>query len=425
MAELTIDSIAAGGDGVGRIDGDAGSIVTFVPRSAPGDRVRARVEVRRRFARGIIEEILMPSDQRVDAICYHYRVDRCGGCQLQHMSYDAQLAAKRAIIHDAIARIGKRTLSELPPIDASDKQWRYRRKLTLALRARRTDRETTWIIGLRAYDDPNDVFQLNDCPITDERVLRVWREVMDASRDFPPADELRASVRLLDASPSDGERREPGASIVMEGGNAWPARRAFFAAVPSADALWWKPAHRPASLVAERGTHRASASFGQVNEGVGRQLHDYVVGRARSHEPKTVVDAYAGTGATAIPLAAGGTRVLAIESDRAAADQCGARLPSGSRAIVARVEDAIADALPADVVLLNPPRVGLHERVCRVLETVSVPPRGLVYVSCDPATLARDLARLGRYRIASLRAFDMFPQTAHVETVCELVPGAA
>jgi 23S rRNA (uracil1939-C5)-methyltransferase len=80
--------------------------------------------------------------------------------------------------------------------------------------------------------------------------------------------------------------------------------------------------------------------------------------------------------------------------------------------------------MPADVVLINPPRTGIHENVASTLQHADVPPRGLIYVSCDPATLARDLTRMPRYRIVSLRAFDMFPQTAHVETVCELAPEA-
>jgi 23S rRNA (uracil1939-C5)-methyltransferase len=89
------------------------------------------------------------------------------------------------------------------------------------------------------------------------------------------------------------------------------------------------------------------------------------------------------------------------------------------------VEDVLAGALPADVVLLNPPRTGVHEQVSVALQSAESPPRALIYVSCDPATLARDLSRMPRYRVVGLEAFDMFPQTAHVETVCELVPEAA
>jgi 23S rRNA (uracil1939-C5)-methyltransferase len=407
-AELTIDSISAGGDGIGRANG----VVVFVPRTAPGDTVRVQLETRKRFAKGRIESILAESPDRVQPLCYHYRMDRCGGCQLQHMSYAAQLQAKRAIIRDALTRIGKRA-TELPDIEASDEQWRYRRKLTLAMRRGAGGR---WTIGLHPHDDPAGVFQLSDCPITHEHVMNVWREVMEARAYFPPATELRASVRLLDGG---------GASIVMEGGDSWPGQTAFFDAVPSATTLWWKPSHRARSLVADRGGSLASSSFAQVNVGVGRALHEYVLQRARSHRPAVVIDAYSGTGSTAIPLARDGVRVIAIEADRDAAKACGALLPPESRSIAARVEDAIARALPADVVLINPPRTGIHEHVAAALETVSSPPRAVIYVSCDPATLARDLSRMPRYRIASIRAFDMFPQTAHVETVCELVPEAA
>lgn len=407
VAEVTIESIAAGGDGIARTEG----IVVFVPRTAPGDRARVRLDTRKRFARGAVEELLSPSSERVNPLCYHYRMDKCGGCQLQHMRYDAQINAKRGIIRDTLTRIGKRAV-DLPEVEPSRKEWRYRRKLTLAMRR---GRDGDWVIGLHPYDDPVGVFQLADCPITDERVMEIWRQVMEARTHFPPADELRASVQLVD----------DGASVVMEGGNDWPARSQFFETVSSATSLWWRPTNRPRTLVAERGAHAAAASFAQVNTDVGAALHAYVLDRARSHRPATVIDAYAGSGATAIPLARGGARVVAIESDRDAVAACASQLPEGSRAVAGRVEDRLASALPADVVLINPPRTGLHEQVAVTLEGATPPPRAVIYVSCDPATLARDLSRMPRYRIASIRAFDMFPQTAHVETVCELIPGDA
>ena len=406
-AEIVIDSIAAGGDGVGRTNG----VVVFVPRSARGDRVRVDLDSRKRFARGSIREIIEPSPDRVDPLCYHYRVDRCGGCQLQHLSYDAQLDAKRLIIRDSLARIGRRQV-ELPDIEPSEEQWHYRHKLTLGMRR---SRKGDWVIGLHPFDDPVNVFQLADCPITDQRVVTIWRQVMESRRHFPVGDELRASVRLVD----------DGAAVVMEGGNAWPERLAFFEGVPGATALWWKPAHRARSLVASRGAPAAGASFAQVNAAMGARLHDFVMELSHAYDASTVLDAYAGSGATAIRLARSGARVTAVEADRDASARCASELPEGSRAIAARVEEVIHEVLPVDLVLVNPPRSGLHERVTAELQSAQRPPRAVIYVSCDPPTLARDLARLPRYRVASLRAFDMFPQTAHVETVCELVPEAA
>jgi 23S rRNA (uracil1939-C5)-methyltransferase len=116
---------------------------------------------------------------------------------------------------------------------------------------------------------------------------------------------------------------------------------------------------------------------------------------------------------------------VAVELDGDAAAWCSARLPAGSRAVAARVEDVLGGLLPTDLVILNPPRGGVDAAVTAALESAAPRPRAVIYVSCNPATLARDLSRLPGYRIESLAAFDMFPQTAHVETVCELVPAAA
>jgi 23S rRNA (uracil1939-C5)-methyltransferase len=164
------------------------------------------------------------------------------------------------------------------------------------------------------------------------------------------------------------------------------------------------------------------ASFAQVNPEVAAQLEEFVIDSVMAHAPSTVVDGYSGAGDVAVALAVRGVRVVAIELDAEASAWAASRLPSGSRAVTARVEDAIRNTLPADVVILNPPRTGVDARVTTVLSNAKPLPRAIVYVSCDPATLARDIARLPGWKIAKLTAFDMFPQTAHVETVCELVP---
>jgi len=409
VARVDIESIAAGGDGVAR----AGGLVIFTPRTAPGDVVEVRITPRGRFARGELRTVLEPSPVRVEPPCAHYVKDHCGGCQLQHVHYEAQLEAKGRIIRDTLRRIGRRDVP-IPVVRPSPSTWRYRRKLTLAMR-RRGD---AWIAGLHPYDAPGRVFALRDCPITDERVLVVWREIMEATDDLPRAAELRGAVRLDDA---DGS-----ASFVLEGGDRWPRSVEFFARVAALDTLWWVREGGERVLLHERGAVRApGASFAQVNVGAASDLRAYVVGQALAYAPRTVVDAYAGLGDTAAALAAPERQVTAIELDDAAAAWCAQRLPAGSRAIAGRVEDALSTALPADVVILNPPRAGVDARVTNTLEQATPAPRAVIYVSCDPATLARDLARMPRWRIASLLAFDMFPQTAHVETVCELVPEAA
>ena len=406
-ARLEIASIAAGGDGVGRTEG----MVVFVPRTAPGDVARVRIARAKRFARGELLSLDEPSPARVEPPCPHYTVDRCGGCQIQHLAYDAQLAAKRVIIGDALRRIGRRDVED-PVVEPSDLPWRYRRKLTLHLR-RAGER---WIAGLHPYDDPVGVFDLADCPITDVRVMSVWSDVRAAFDALPRERSLRVAVRLLD----------DGASVTVEGGRAWPAPESLLARSSQVTEVWWRPEGGALRRVASRtADQRAGAAFAQVNEGVAARLRERLLARVRAHAPAHVVDAYAGTGATARPLAADGRRVTAIELDRAAVETLHGRLVAPSTVIAGRVEDHIDGALPADVVLLNPPRTGIDERVASALEARRESVHALFYVSCDPATLARDLARIPSYRLVDVRGFDMFPQTAHVETVCELVPEAA
>jgi 23S rRNA (uracil1939-C5)-methyltransferase len=406
-ADVTIESIAGGGDGVARADG----LVIFVPRSAPGDTGTVRYTQRGRFARGALVALRTPSPARVEPPCPHYRRDDCGGCQLQHLRYDAQLEAKGRIIRDALERIGRREVSP-PDVQRSPAEWRYRRKLTLALRRR----HGAWIGGLHPYDRPAAVFPLRECPITEDDVMAVWREVLAAADEFPHAEELRGAVQLADS----------GAAFVLQGGHEWTRSAEFFARVPAVDSLWWEGERRSRVLLHSR--HQApapGASFAQVNAPAAVLLRDHVLARVMAHAPATVVDAYAGRGDLAAALAERGVRVTAIERDPDASAWSASRLPAGSRAVPAAVEDALRAALPADVVILNPPRVGVDARVTLALESAPDLPRVVIYVSCNPATLARDLTRMPRYRIASLAAFDLFPQTAHVETVCELRPEAA
>lgn len=405
--DVRIDSIAAGGDGVARHEG----IVVFVPRTAPGDLARVEARQQGRLMRGQLVAVLQPSAERVEPSCDHYTRDKCGGCQFQHLDYTrGQLPAKSRIIHDALTRIGKLAVDTSPEVEASAKQWRYRTKLTLALR-RSGD---GWIAGLRRYDDPDAVFDLRDCPITEERVLHAWKAVLGQQDMLPRAATLRGAVRLLDS----------GFSFTLEGATDWKMRDRFFESVAGLAQLWWKPEGKGRMLVASRQTGEAGASFTQINPAVAARLRAWVLQLAAAARPATVVDAYAGTGDIAVALAEAGAQVTAIEIDRAASRLCGVRLPQGSRAVAAPVEHALPRALPADLVVLNPPRTGLDDRVPQQIQEAKALPATLIYVSCNPATLARDIRRLDRYRVRSIRGFDMFPQTAHVETVCELVLAA-
>ena len=411
---MRVEGIAAGGDGVGRIDG----LACFIPRTAPGDVAQIAYISHARYARGRVLQLLESSPDRVSPSCRHYVADRCGGCQLQHLSVNAQRDVRRRIVRDALQRVGHRAM-ELPELVA-DAEWTYRERLTLSLRARGTG----YAGGLHAYDDPSRVFALEECPITDPRLTAAWMALKGRLRGLPTAAvdaPLRLSLRLNGA--------EDDVAVVVSGGAQWqegaPWADEARGAVPAIAAIWWEPTGRPPVLLSGN-PGRDVLAFAQVNAVVSTALREYVLDVVRALNPASVIDAYSGRGDLAAALAREGVRVTAIEADSAATHRAAQQLAafSGSRVVTAMVESVIAESLPADVVVLNPPRRGIDIRVAAALADAA---RGgvhaIVYVSCDPATLARDVARLPLWRVSSIKCFDMFPQTAHVESVCVLVPG--
>lgn len=403
MPRVRVESIAAGGDGIGRLDG----LAVFIPRTAPGELVEVAVQKRGRMARGRLLSVIEPSANRVEPRCRHYDGDHCGGCQLQHLSAESQLAAKQRIVQDAFVRIAKRPV-DLPPIVRSPADWEYRSRLTLAMRWQHGH----WVMGLHTFDDVDRVFDLRECPITDPLIVSEWNAVRTASRLLPRVAELRGTIRLTGRD----------LALILEGGEAWPNAREFADAVPQLSVIRWRPTRGAQRVIVDRrATGSPVQSFDQVNQPVAVAARRELVERALATSPQTAVDAYAGLGATARELASAGVSVTAIEMDAPASRYAANHLPEGSRAVAGRVEDLLPEFLPADVVVLNPPRAGIDARVAAALQSTPSP-RKVLYMSCDPATLARDVSRLPSYRVNSLRAYDMFPQTAHVEVVCELVP---
>lgn len=405
--QVEVESIAAGGDGVGRSEG----LVLFVPRTAPGDLVTVNFKSKGRFARGTVRTIDRASPARIDPPCTHYTRDRCGGCQIQHIDYATQLVQKKQIVRDAMTRIGQRTV-ETPEIVPSPKEWEYRTKLTLAIRTVAGKQ----IAGLHRYDNPAEVFDLTQCPITDVRVVDTWLEIKQHLLLLPDDDpEMRGSVTVS----------AQGCAFVVIGGSSWTRVGEFADAMKSLVAIWWEPTEGRRQLVIDRRISAAPlASFVQVNPAAATLLRNHVFEAAMASAPSHLIDAYAGNGEVAIRIAQGGVRVTAIELDAEASAWSGKHMPPGSRAITGRVEDVLLDELPADTVLLNPPRIGLDEGVPAILENAECKPKRVIYTSCNPATLARDVMRMPSYNIVAMKSFDMFPQTAHVETVCELEPAA-
>lgn len=305
---MRIESIAAGGDGVGRLDG----LAVFVPRTAPGDLVEVDVRRAGRLGRGRLLRVLEPSPERVAARCSHYEADRCGGCQLQHLADHAQQEARRRIVRDAFARIARRDV-DVPPPRVGPSPWAYRSRLTLALRFQGAD----LVMGQHAHDDPDRVFNLDECPITAPAVVDAWRAIRRAARHLPRARELRGTVR----------QAGDGLGFVLEGGRSWGAVRQFAEAVPALQLVRWRPDHGGARTLLDRRTARTpEESFDQVNGPVAAMARAELVARSLQGNPGTAIDAYAGLGAVAVALAERGVQVTAIEVDGAAARFLAGRL---------------------------------------------------------------------------------------------------
>ena len=233
MSDLvTITGIAVGGDGVGRLSDGR---VVFIPRTVPGDHIRLRegsLQRHRNFARADVGSVVAAGSGRVAPPCPHYTADHCGGCQLQHLAYDEQLTAKRAIVGETLRRVGKLDLPDPEIVEALD-EWRYRSKISMA--AKGGDGAVA-AIGLHPYDRPNFVFPLADCHITDFRLMALWRELR-GRLPMLPHPLTRLTLRL--------DREERRHIIAESAGEPWlnadELRGALRGSIEGAVVCWWQP----------------------------------------------------------------------------------------------------------------------------------------------------------------------------------------
>jgi 23S rRNA (uracil1939-C5)-methyltransferase len=402
VSPVRILRLAAGGDGVGTLE-DGRTV--FVPRSAPGDLIElTSVKKHKRFARARLARLLEPSPHRVEPRCPHYVRDQCGGCQLQHVAYDTQLDSRRGFVGEALRRIAKLDVAD-PDITPAAKPYDYRTKLTLHVQ------EGGRRIGLHRYGRPDQIFDLQWCHITVPRLMELWQTVRSL-RPLLPSSLTQVVLRL---------DRGGGVHLVIRvgEGEVWSGgvrlhRELHRRGTPAT--LWYQPFGGVPRAVGPGAAFPATV-FEQIHPEMGDRVRDFAVQQLGPVSGLRVWDLYAGIGETTTQLAARGARVESVELDRRAVDEAEANGPPAHRH-AGRVEDLLDRLKPPDLVITNPPRTGMHEDVTAELERLR--PARLVYISCDPATLARDVQRLQGFRLALVHAFDLFPQTAHVETVAVL-----
>jgi 23S rRNA (uracil1939-C5)-methyltransferase len=430
--QLTIEKLVYGGDGLARLPADENGPgkAVFVPFVLEGERVEALLlEQKRGFARGQVETILQASSQRGEPRCPYFR--RCGGCHYQHSGYEHQLEIKAAILKENLRRIAKLELETKITIHPSP-PWNYRNRTRLKIR-------TTPEFALGYYKlGSHELLPVEECPVSSPLINRAIAAVWQMGRGqsmpegiheiefFANADDTQL---LIEASCEPGARITPvrewaeavSSSLPETAGTvAFSARSSGVGGTAEPKPIAASGA-REITYATEGPRYRVSAgSFFQVN----RHLINELVKIVTEERPgEMAVDLYAGVGLFSTALSRTFAQVIAVESSQTSHADLLYNSPANVKAIRSATTDFLrspSGKLRPDLVVVDPPRSGLGESVVRSL--VGLGAHRMTYISCDPATVSRDLAGLlsAGYRIEQVHLIDLFPQTYHLESVFHL-----
>jgi len=429
---MIIERLAHGGYGVGHIDGMA----VFVPRTAPGDLIEVRlVDQRRRYAFGEMLSLHEASPWRVSPPCPLF--ERCGGCHLQHLPYSRQLDLKTTQVRDSLTRIGKLPDVPVSPTLGSPAPFAYRNKVVYHYDAERAALGMVERGSQRILDIPN-------CLITDPRANAVLDRIRTVAASQPAFQQTLKHVQV-----QVGQRTgEVLVTVIVAVPLTTPVQQALWNGIGDvATGLWMhvkthdSPAvfNGPSTAIAgaeaiyerlgEQRFRVEPQAFMQVNSAQMERLYALARQHAQLQSHDVVLDLYSGSGAIALSLAPSCASVYAVELNRQASlmgmeqarllgiENCHFRTGKVER-ILFRY---LAEGLRADLAILDPPRAGCQAEALHALARLRVP--RMVYISCSPPTLARDLRLLHDlgYRTLGVEPLDMFPQTYHIECLATLV----
>ena len=430
-----------GGDGLARLPADdrgRGKAV-FVPFVLGGEKIEASItEQKPGFARANADEILAPSTNRVEAACLYFT--RCGGCQYQHASYEHQLEIKKEILRETLRRTAKLELSKEIEVHASP-PWNYRNRSRLQVQVSPTF--TAGYFKLASHD----LLAVEECPISSPLINRgitmLWRngragKVPQGVREvefFSSADDTRLLLELGCAAEARRSSVRAWAEDLREALPEIAGVTAFRNGSPST------PAEKLVSVGVDQLTYHTRRAAYRVSAGSFFQTNRYLTDElvriiTQGQSGELALDLYAGVGLFSTALACDFHHVVSVESSQTSSRDLSYNQPSNGKAVQATTEQYLARAensgrvgkgavLPhipykPDLAVVDPPRSGLGELVARLLTNLGAP--RVIYVSCDPATLARDLVPLlaGGYRVEQVHLVDLFPQTYHLESVVHL-----
>ncbi len=411
LLEIHLDKFTYGGETMGRLD-DGRAV--FVPFALPGETVRVRLtEEKRNFARAELVEVVVPSPRRIVPRCVHFGV--CGGCHYQNLSYADQLAAKTDILRDQLARIGKIKNPPVRPIVPSPQEWNYRNHLQFHLTGEGKLGFVGAGAGAGARPAPT-IIPIVECHLPEPSINALWPQL-----EFDPgAPDERIAIR---AGAGDD------LMLVIESDDHRPPEVDFEAGISAVHVFADNPIvmagddHLTIEVLG-RPFKVSAASFFQVNTPMAAKMVKHALDLL-PEKMDALLDVYCGVGLFSAFAAPRCQRLIGIEASPSACEDFAANLDEFDH--VELYEAPAEDALPALVTqiadlrhvhaIVDPPRAGLDKKVLDAL--ASARPESILYVSCDPSTLARDARRLIEhgYRLAQVTPFDLFPQTYHIESI--------
>lgn len=441
--DVTFVDLTHDGNGVAKVDG----YPIFVPNTLPGEKAKVKViKVNKGYGFGRLIELYEASPYRVEPDCPIYK--ECGGCQLQHLSYSGQLKAKRKQVQDVLQRIGKLEDVVVHPVLGMEDPWRYRNKAQVPV----GEREGGLIVGFY-QNRSHDIINMEACLIQQEKndvVVQTVKEICD-----------RYGVRAYNEQTHKGTLRHIMARYGMKTGEIMIVLITRTAELPNKKSIIEEIiAKLPdvKSIVQNINPKRTNVIFGdetkvlwgeeviydyignikfaisarsfyQVNPEQTKVLYDQALKYANLTGEETVIDAYCGIGTISLFLTEKAKKVYGVEIVPEAIEDAKRNAELNG---ISNVEFAVGEAekvipkwyedgIIADVLVVDPPRKGCDETLLQTI--IDMKPKKVVYVSCNPATLARDLRVLedGGYRTVEVQPVDMFPQTTHVECISQLV----
>ncbi|MBQ6712534.1 MAG: 23S rRNA (uracil(1939)-C(5))-methyltransferase RlmD [Selenomonadales bacterium] len=439
--EIAIRSLGHSGEGVGSKD----DFTVFVPGALVGEVVLAKITlVKKNYAVGSLVRVIAPSEERVEPICPIY--ETCGGCQLQHLSYDGQLIAKRQQVVDALQRIGKQTALTVHPTLGASSPWLYRNKMQFPV----GEKKGRTIIGCYAKGS-HDIIATENCHIqmdANNHIVQAASKILTEMKipAYREKDDRGVVRHIIGRVGAGGQAM----AVIVTKTKTLPKAEEFVARlrgeVPALVSIMHNINPKRTNVILGQETHClwgqktiqdgigklmfdiSAQSFFQVHTAQADVLYQKALAYADLNGNETVIDAYCGTGTISLFLAQKAKKVYGIEIVAPAIRDAKKNAETNR---ITNAEFLVGDAVEvmprlyeqgvrADVVVVDPPRSGCDPIVLETFARMN--PERIVYVSCNPASLARDIAVLNElgYRAEEVQPVDMFPQTSHVESVALL-----